>query len=71
MSERVDAVDALDTPSSLGAGAGRTRQAYFAIALLIAGIVAWGFWKTYYSRPLTRTDLPAIVHVLMDAVQRS
>jgi hypothetical protein len=62
VSERVDAVDALDTPSSLGAAV-RTRQAYFAIALLIAGIVAWGFWKTYYARPFTRTDLPAIVHV--------
>ena len=63
MSERVDAVDALDTPSSVGAGIARTRQAYFAIALLIAAIVAWGFWKTYYSRPFARTDLPAIVHV--------
>jgi hypothetical protein len=63
VSERVDAVDALDTPSSVGAGIARTRQAYFAIALLIAAIVAWGFWKTYYSRPFTRTDLPAIVHV--------
>ena len=63
MSERVDAVDALDTPPSLGAGAGRTRQAYFAIALLIAAIVAWGFWKTYWSRPFSRTDLPAIVHI--------
>jgi len=63
VSERVDAVDALDTPSSVGAGIARARQAYFAIALLIAAIVAWGFWKTYYSRPFTRTDLPAIVHV--------
>jgi len=63
VSERVDAVDALDTPSSLGAGAARTRQAYWAITLLIAGIVAWGFWKTYYSQALARTDLPAIVHV--------
>ena len=63
MSERADAVDALDTPSSLGSGAGRTRQAYFAIALLIAAIVAWGFWKTYWSRPFSRTDLPAIVHI--------
>ena len=63
MSERVDVVDALDTPSSVGAGIARTRQAYFAIALLITAIVAWGFWKTYYSRPFTRTDLPAIVHV--------
>jgi hypothetical protein len=31
--------------------------------LLIAGIVAWGFWETYYSRAFTRADLPAIVHV--------
>ena len=64
MSERVDAVAALDTPSvGTGAGVARARQAYFAIALLIAAIVAWGFWKTYYSRPFTRTDLPAIVHI--------
>jgi hypothetical protein len=63
VSERVDAVDALDTPSSLGGGTARTRQAYFAVTLLIAGIVAWGFWKTYYSQALARTDLPAIVHV--------
>lgn len=63
MSERVDAGDALDTPPSLGASAGRTRQVYFAIALLIAAIVAWGFWKTYWSRPFSRTDLPAIVHI--------
>jgi hypothetical protein len=64
VSERVDAVAALDTPSvGTGAGVARARQAYFAIALLIAAIVAWGFWQTYYSRPYTRTDLPAIVHV--------
>jgi hypothetical protein len=63
VSERVDTIDALDTPSSLGAGVVRTRQAYFAIAFLIAAIVAWGFWKTYYSRPFARTDLPAIVHI--------
>ena len=63
MSERVDAVDALDTPSSAGAMVSRTRQAYFVIALLVAGIVAWGFWKTYYSQALARADLPAIVHV--------
>ena len=62
MSERVDAVAALDAPS-VGAGIARTRRAYFAIALLIAAIVAWGFWKTYYSQPFTRTDLPTIVHV--------
>ena len=63
MSERVDAVDALDTPSSAGVVVSRTRQAYFVIALLVAGIVAWGFWKTYYSQALARADLPAIVHV--------
>ena len=63
MSERVDAVDALDTPSPAGVSVSRTRQAYFVIALLVAGIVAWGFWKTYYSQALARADLPAIVHV--------
>jgi hypothetical protein len=63
VSERADAVAAADTASSLGGDALRTRQAYFAIALLIAAIVAWGFFETYYSRPFTRTDLPAIVHV--------
>jgi hypothetical protein len=31
--------------------------------VLVAGIVAWGFWETYYARPFTRTDLPALVHV--------
>jgi hypothetical protein len=30
---------------------------------LIAGIVAWGFWQTYYSRIASRTDLPWIVHL--------
>ncbi|HEX7237316.1 MAG TPA: hypothetical protein VF405_10170 [Gammaproteobacteria bacterium] len=63
MSERVDAVAALDAPSSPRAAVVRTRQAYLGVALLIAGIVAWGFWKTYYSQALARTDLPAIVHV--------
>jgi len=62
MSERADAIAALDAPPS-AAAAVRARQAYFAIALLIAGIVAWGFWATYYARPFTRTDLPALVHV--------
>lgn len=63
MSERVDAVDALDTPSSASVSVSRTRQAYFVIALLVAGMVAWGFWKAYYSQALARADLPAIVHV--------
>ena len=62
MSERLDAVDALDTSSS-GVAVSRTRQAYLGIALLIAGIVAWGFWETYYSQAFARTDLPSIVHV--------
>ena len=46
----------------IGAAVPRTRGAYFAVTLLIAGIVAWGFWKTYYSQFSERTDLPAIVH---------
>src|SRR5262245_44498715 len=63
MSERVDTVDALDTPSSSSAAISRARQGYFAIALLIAGIVGWGFWKNYYSQAFARGDLPAIVQV--------
>ena len=65
MTERVDGAEgaaALDTPSA-GIAVARTRRAYFAITLLIAGIVARGFWKTYYAQALARTDLPAIVHV--------
>jgi len=65
MSERVGAVetvDALDTSSATTAVV-RARQAYFAIALLVAGIVAWGFWETYYSRAFARADLHAIVHL--------
>jgi hypothetical protein len=63
MNERVDVVDALDPPSSAGVLVSRTRRAYFGVALLIAGIVAWGFWETYYSQAFARADLPAIVHV--------
>jgi hypothetical protein len=62
VSERVEAVDALDAPSAPAAII-RARQAYLAIALLIFGIVAWGFWETYYAQALARADLPAIVHV--------
>lgn len=65
MSEPVDAVldvRAVDAPS-LSAATVRMRRAYFAIALLIAGIVGWGFWETYYTRAFARADLPAIVHV--------
>ena len=62
MGERVEALEALGT-SSLLAAVVRARRGYFAIALLIAGIVAWGFWATYYSRPFDRADLPVIVHV--------
>jgi hypothetical protein len=65
VSERVDAVEpvaALEA-RSVDSAAARVRQAYFAIALLIAGIVAWGFWKTYYAQPFARTDLPSVVHV--------
>ena len=63
MSERLDAVDALDAPSSPGVEVARTRRAYFAITLLIAGIVGWGFWETYYTQAFARVDLPSIVHV--------
>lgn len=63
MNERLDAVDALDTPSPSGVAVSRTRQAYFGVALLSAGIVAWGFWETYYSQAFARADLPSIVHV--------
>ena len=35
----------------------------FAITLLIAAIVAWRFWETYYSQLAVRMDLPSIVHV--------
>jgi len=62
MSERVETVDTLDAPSPPPAVV-RVRQAYFGIASLAAGIVAWGFWETYYTQALARTDLPAIVHV--------
>jgi hypothetical protein len=63
MNERLDAVDALDTASSSGAALSRARQAYLGIALLSAGIVAWGFWETYYTQAFARVDLPSIVHV--------
>lgn len=65
MTERVEAVAVatLEASAVPGAAASRTRQAYFAIVLLIAGIVAWGFWKTYYSQVVARTDLPVIVHL--------
>src|SRR5215218_6696498 len=60
MSERIEAFDALDTPTA-PVTVVRARPAYFAVALLIAGIVAWGFWATYYSRPFSRTDLPSML----------
>jgi hypothetical protein len=63
MDERLDAVDALDTPESSGVAVSRTRQAYLGVALLSAAIVAWGFWETYYTQAFARADLPWIVHV--------
>jgi hypothetical protein len=60
MSERAEALGALETQSSTVV---RARRAYLGIALLIFGIVVWGFWETYYTQALARTDLPAIVHV--------
>ena len=64
MTEPIDAatVEALETPAASDAGLARARQGYFAIALLIAVIVTWGFWETYYSRLSERADLPSIVH---------
>lgn len=66
MSERAEAVegvDALNGAASAARSVSRTRQAYFAIALLIAAIVAWGFWETYYSNFFERGDLPPVVHL--------
>lgn len=65
MTERVEgaAVETLEAPAALLVAVARARQAYFAIVLLIAGIVAWGFWATYYSQAFERNDLPSIVHV--------
>jgi hypothetical protein len=62
LAERAESAAAVDA-SSRSAPLIRSRQAYFAITLLIAGIVAWGFWETYYARFAERTDLPSIVHV--------
>jgi hypothetical protein len=59
----VAAVDVFEVRLAPGGAAARARQAYFAITLLIAAIVAWGFWKTYYSRLGARADLPSIVHL--------
>jgi hypothetical protein len=63
MNERLEAVAAIDARAAPTTSATRVRRAYFAIALLVAAIVAWGFWKTYYSQVSARTDLPSIVHV--------
>jgi hypothetical protein len=62
--ERLEAVavETLEAPA-LTVAVARVRRAYFAIALSIAGIVAWGFWETYYSRFFERGDLPSIVHL--------
>jgi hypothetical protein len=57
------AVEALEVPAAVGSAATRARRGYFAIALSIAAIVAWGFWGTYYSQIAARTDLPSIVHL--------
>lgn len=64
MTDRVEVADVgtLAAPAAAHSVA-RIRQAYLAITLLIAGIVAWGFWRTYYSQISARTDLPAIVHL--------
>ncbi len=51
MTERIEAV-ALDRRARHAVrrrDIRRTRQAYLAIALFFAAIVAWGFWKTYFA----------------------
>ena len=66
MSERADAVEPSkrsklpppSVPLQLARGKPTSRS-----RCSIAGIVAWGFWKTYYSQAFARADLPAIVHV--------
>lgn len=63
MTERVEAVEAGTLEAPAAPSVTRVRQGFFAITLLIAGIVAWGFWRTYYSQISARTDLPAIVHL--------
>jgi hypothetical protein len=66
MTERVEAAAPRSFAASEATAAAsitRTRRAYLGITLLICGIVAWGFWDTYYSRLAARADLPSIVHV--------
>jgi hypothetical protein len=42
----------------------RRSPAYLGIALLFAGIVTWGFWRSYFAPLLSGTvDRPWIVHV--------
>ena len=54
----------LDAPPTRSRAPARVgRPAYLAIALLIAGIVAWGFWETITRSSRRRTDLPSIVHL--------
>lgn len=38
------------------------RRAYFAITVLVAAIVTWGFWENFYSQ-LPGTHLPTIVRM--------
>lgn len=42
----------------------RRRPAYLGIALFFAGIVTWGFWRSYFDPLLSGTvDRPWIVHL--------
>jgi hypothetical protein len=65
MTQRVEAAEANDVLDGRPAGlVGRTRQAYLAIALLLCGIVTWGFWATYFGPLLDGgVDRPWLIHV--------
>ena len=63
MSKR-DAVMTADAFATRSVGAGWARQAYLAVALFFAGIVAWGFWRNYFGPLLAGTvDRPWVVHL--------
>lgn len=66
MTERIEAValDGVPGTPSVGTTIRRTRQAYLAIALFFAAIVAWGFWKTYFAPLLGGTAEHAwLIHI--------
>ena len=56
MSERIDAVDALDTAPSLGVSVARTRQAYLGVALLIGAFFSARRFRRLENRTLPPGD---------------